>query len=245
MTPTHPAQLVLAEIPADAPLGLLAVRALAAYLKSPASQREEALEQAAAWAEDPAAASNPTAALVAGMLFALEGNLEAALKACHSGLTLEMMALSVQVLLRMDRVDAAEKAVRAMSAVDDDATLSQLAAAWVGLHQGGAKVQEAYYIYQELGDKFTWTVRLHNGLAACQMRMGRWEDAEAELLQAFEKNAKDADTLANLAVVSLHLGKPASRYVTLLKGVAPGHPMVERMESGEAGFDRAMAAVGA
>lgn len=49
--------------------------------------------------------------------------------------------------------------------------------------QGGAKVQEAFYIYQELGDKFTWTVRLHNGLAVCQMRMGRWEEAEAELLQ--------------------------------------------------------------
>lgn len=49
--------------------------------------------------------------------------------------------------------------------------------------QGGAKVQEAFYIYQELGDKYTWTVRLHSGLAACQMRMGRWEDAESELLQ--------------------------------------------------------------
>ena len=53
-----------------------------------------------------------------------------------------------------------------------------------GPPQGGAKVQEAFYIFQELGDKFTWTVRLHNGLAACQMRMGRWEDAESELLQA-------------------------------------------------------------
>jgi coatomer protein complex subunit epsilon len=45
-----------------------------------------------------------------------------------------------------------------MSAVDDDATVTQLAAAWVGVALGGAKVQEASYIYQELGDKFTWTV---------------------------------------------------------------------------------------
>lgn len=218
---------------------------LATYLKSPETQRDAALEQAAAWLEDPSAVSNATALLAAAMIFALEGNLESALKACHSGLNMEMMALSVQILLRMDRVDAAEKQVRAMSAIDDDSTLTQLAAAWVGLHLGGAKVQEAYYIYQELGDKFTWTVKLHNGLAACQMRMGRWEDAEAELLQAFEKNAKDADTLGNLAVVSLHLGKPSSRYVTLLKGVAPGHPMVQRMEAGEEAFDKAVAAVGA
>ena len=42
--------------------------------------------------------------------------------------------------------------------------------------------------------------------------MGRWEEAESQLLEAFEKDAKNADTLANLITVSLHLSKPASRY---------------------------------
>lgn len=46
-----------------------------------------------------------------------------------------------------------------MSSVDDDATLTQLSTAWTGLALGGAKVQEAAYVYQELGDKYTWTVR--------------------------------------------------------------------------------------
>lgn len=58
----------------------------------------------------------------------------------------------------MDRVDKAEAQVKAMSAQDDDATLSQLAAAWAGCALGGAKVKEASYIYQEMGDKYNWTV---------------------------------------------------------------------------------------
>jgi hypothetical protein len=49
--------------------------------------------------------------------------------------------------------------VQAMSTIDDDSTLTQLATAWTGLALGGAKVQEAAYIYQELGDKYIWTVR--------------------------------------------------------------------------------------
>jgi hypothetical protein len=69
------------------------------------------------------------------------------------------MALCVQCYLLMDRVDRAEAQAKAMSAADDDATASQLAAAWVGAELGGAKVQEACYIYQELGDKYMWTVR--------------------------------------------------------------------------------------
>ncbi|PRW58190.1 coatomer subunit epsilon-1-like [Chlorella sorokiniana] len=234
--------LVMSEIDSSSPMALQAVKALALYMKA---QKEAALAQATEWRTDPVAASNPTVLLIAGLLYALEEDWVEALRACHTGGSLEMMALCVQVYLRMDRPDLAEKQVKAMSAVDDDATLTQLAAAWVGLHQGGAKVQEAFYIFQELGDKFAWTVRLHNGLAACQMRMGRWEDAEGELLQAFEKNPKDADTLANLVAVSLHLGKPAGRYVSQLKLVAPTHAIVKRSEEGEAAFDRAASAVSA
>jgi len=66
--------------------------------------------------------------------------------------------------------------------------------------------------------KWLWTwraaqVRLLNGGATCNMAMGRYEEAESQLQEAFEKDAKSADTLANLAAVSLHLGKPASRYL--------------------------------
>jgi len=44
--------------------------------------------------------------------------------------------------------------------------------------------------------------------------MGRWEEAEQQLMEAFEKDAKSADTLANLVATCLHLGKATSRYNT-------------------------------
>lgn len=68
-------------------MSLQAVKALALYMKD---QREAALEAAASWLTDPAAASNSTVLLVAGMLYALEENYVEALKACHTGGSLEM-----------------------------------------------------------------------------------------------------------------------------------------------------------
>lgn len=232
---------MLSEISPEAPIALQAVKTLAQYLKSPESDRQQVVDQVTAWIDDASVASNATVLLIAGLIQALEGNLEMALRACHRGLSLEMMALAVQICLRMNRVDLAEKMVNAMSAVDEDAPLTQLATAWVGLQQGGDKLQEAFFIFQELGDKHTWTGRLHNGLAACQMQLGRWEEAEAELLQAFEKNAKDPDTLANLAVVSLHLNKPATRYFTLLKGIAPQHSLLVRTAEAQGAIEKAIA----
>eukprot|EP01023_Acetabularia_acetabulum_P020779 TRINITY_DN2085_c0_g1_i9.p4 TRINITY_DN2085_c0_g1~~TRINITY_DN2085_c0_g1_i9.p4 ORF type:complete len:138 (+),score=34.19 TRINITY_DN2085_c0_g1_i9:85-498(+) len=130
-----------------------------------------------------------------------------------------------------------------MSEIDDDATLTQLATAWTNLALGGKKIQDAMYIYQELGDKYNWTPMLHNGLALCYMKMNSYDDAEKELLEALNKDAKDVDTLANLVVCVLHLGKPAARYQNQLKTSAPYHPFVKMVTSAQDMFERAAAAV--
>lgn len=211
--PTVRPQMVLSEIPTDAPPPLAAVRQLASYHKagpSPSSPVPDALE---AGLSDGALSSDPTYLYVTALVRFLRGDAAGALRLAGPARTLELLALSVQVMLSLHRPDAAERQLRAMAAIDDDATLTQLAGAWVALAAGGPRVREAASIYQELGDRFAWTPRLHAGLASAQACMGRWEEAEAELLQAVEKNPKDPDSLANLAVVSLHLGKPAGRYL--------------------------------
>lgn len=224
----------------------------------------------------------------------------------QSGYVLCRMAVSVMNFLSINRVDQAEKQLKAMAALDEDATVTQLAMAWVNIflvrsqlltpciarqHVRACWLQyrappcasqadlwavdcraarrcrtrptfsrswatnttgrwvaaphaddTAFFTYlphhsQRLNHEPIHLqccalptdmlrapscrrptlpraqVRLLNGSAVCNMRMGRWEEAESQLMEAFEKDAKNPDTLANLATASLHLGKPASRFV--------------------------------
>jgi coatomer protein complex subunit epsilon len=115
--------------------------------------------------------------------------------------------------------------------------LTQLATAWVNLANGGGKIQDAFYVYQELGDKYQWTSKLHNGSAVCQMAMGRYDDAEKDLVEAINKDSKDPDTLRNLAVCALHLGKPTTRFVNQLKTLTPRPAAIKQLEALEKAFD--------
>lgn len=59
--------------------------------------QDEVLTTLSEWLADAACNRNPTLLLMAGTIYANEGMNEDALKACNSGLTLEMHALCVQV----------------------------------------------------------------------------------------------------------------------------------------------------
>lgn len=236
-------QLVIDEINSSAPTALQAVKLLALYL-SGSQEKSAVLETLQQWLGDSTIASNPTLLLIAGTIYANEQDYNTALKLTHGGGTLELNAFNVQIYLKLHRTDYAEKQLKIMQQIDEDHTLTQLANAWLNLAVGGSKIQEAFYIYQELSEKYSWTVPIMNGSAVCNMHMGHFEDAESVLLEALNKDAKDADTLSNLIVCSLHLGKPTNRYLSQLKSLHPGHILVQRAANAELAFDRAVQTVG-
>ncbi|KAJ8758642.1 hypothetical protein K2173_000363 [Erythroxylum novogranatense] len=234
-------QLVINEIDDSAPTPLQAVKLLALYLSSPAN-KESTISSLKEWLADAAIGSNPILRLIAGIIFMHEEDYNEALKHTNAGGAMELHALNVQIFIKMHRSDYAERQLRVMQQIDEDHTLTQLATAWLNLAVGGSKLQEAYLIFQDFSEKYPMTSLILNGKAVCCMHMGNFDEAETLLLEALNKDAKDPETLANLVVCSLHLGKSSSRYLSQLKLSHPGHMLVKRSSSAEDGFERAVQA---
>ncbi|AQK46594.1 Coatomer subunit epsilon-2 [Zea mays] len=236
-------QLVIGEIGPSAATPLQAVKLLAVYLSGDGGNRESVVSRLRELLSDAAVGSNPILRVMAGTVFMHERDYAEALKHTNSGGSMELLALNVQIYLQMNRTDHAEKQLRVMQQLDEDHTLTQLANAWVDLVLGGSKIQEARLIFQDLSEKYPTTCTILNGKALCSMHMGNFEDAEGLLLESLNKDAKDTETLANLTVCSLNLGKPATRYLNQLKLAHPDHALVKRMSSAAESFDRACQAM--
>ncbi|XVE91060.1 hypothetical protein DITRI_Ditri20bG0125900 [Diplodiscus trichospermus] len=235
-------QLVINEIDSSAATPLQAVKLLALYLSNP-HDKESTISSLKEWLADPAIGSNAILRLIAGIVFMHEEDYNEALKHTNAGGTMELHALNVQIFIKMHRSDYAERQLRVMQQIDEDHTLTQLANAWLNLAVGGSKIQEAYLIFQDFSEKYPMTALILNGKAVCCMHMGNFDEAETLLLEALNKDAKDPETLANLVVCSLYLGKSSSRYLSQLKITHPQHILVKRASSAEESFERAVQSV--
>lgn len=194
-----------------------------------------------AWTSDDVAIASPCCLLMCAIAYAHLGDFDNALRTANRVNGLEELAVKVQVLLKMDRIDVAEKEVAKMQSIDEDATLTQLATAWTHLAKGGENVQEAVYIYQDLLERHGATDSILNGMAVCHMAMGKADESERVLKEALTKNPNCASTLINVICSSKYKNKPAelvSRYFAQLQLVAPSNVWLLDYKQKEADFDK-------
>lgn len=128
-----------------------------------------------------------------------------------------------------------------MAALDEDSTLTQLATAWLLLCAGGEKYQDAFFIFNELSEKFSPSVTLLNSMAVCNMHMDKFPEAENQLGEALQKDPRNPDTLANLIALAYHRKKAPeliARQLGMLDKVAPEHPWLKMIRTAGEAFDR-------
>lgn len=233
-------RVVMDEIHAASATELLSVKLLAEYLAND-KQREEIVQHLEQKMNRSMDDFTVTFAIVAATIFYHEQNFDSALRILNAADSLECVALTLQILLRIDKPELARKELKKMQEMDDDATLTQLANAWVNLSMGGDKLQDAYYIFQELSDKHTTTPLLLNGQAACFIAQGKYEEGESALQEALDKDSNNPETLINLIVLFQHLGKPpevSNRFLSQLKDSFASHPFVKEFTAKEHEFQR-------
>uniref|UniRef100_A0A915CU32 Coatomer subunit epsilon n=1 Tax=Ditylenchus dipsaci TaxID=166011 RepID=A0A915CU32_9BILA len=186
-------------------------------------------------------ATDDVCLLMSSFIFNQEGNVDDALRVLSKASSLECQAATVQCLLKINRVDLAIKELKKMQEVDEDSTLSQLALAWVNMAAGKDKLKDAFYIYQEMIDKYGATALLLVSQASCLIQQQKYDDAEKLLQDAQQRDANNPEVLIGLVVVTQFLGKPlevTNRYINQLKQEYPHHVWTKDYTNKELDFDR-------
>jgi len=188
-------------------------------------------------------ANNPIVLLLIANIYVLAENLETALKVLHNvdaSSSLECSALTIQILLKLDRHDLARKELKKLTDIDEDAIIVQLAMAWVYMATGD-KLQDAYFTFQEQADKNASTSLLLNSQAVCLINQGKYDDALGVLQEALNKDSNNPDAMVNMFVLYQHLGKPlevSNRFISQLKASHKEHSFVKDMLQKENEFTR-------
>lgn len=224
-----------------------AIQALAlhaAYSSSaPGPARDSVVNNLKVLLATPESSGNTSLQLTACHIFMTNNNLREALQCVHLGLTMEHLAMCVQIYIKIDRLDLANDALNLLKQADEDSILAQLTSAYLCVATGSSRSEDAVHMLMGLSEQYGPSLMLLNTLAVANVVGGKYDVAEGNLKEAVGEfgGEGDADTLVNLVVCSQHLGRKESeihRYLDMLKSRHGSHPFVEGLVQVEGAFER-------
>lgn len=184
---------------------------------------------------------SPTAQLIAAQTFLSHGEMtKEALQCVHLGITMEHLALSVQIYLRMDRLDLAKQTLNTMKQADEESVLTQLCAAHIHIYTGKSEASDAIYTITSLTEQYGASIMSLNLTAVAHMAAGQYAEAESSLNEALVEG-DDADTLINLIVCYQQQGKGMNVIGPVLEKVKsnyPSHAFTQGLARVESAFER-------
>ena len=194
-------------------------------------------------ASTPDAMSNTSLQLVACHIFLAANLIREALQCVHHGLTMEHLAMCVQIYIKIDRLDLARDAWNLMKQADEDSVLVQLTSAYLAMAQGSSRSEDAVHILASLSEQYGPSLMLLNCMAVANIVGGKYEAAEGNLKEAISDfgGENDPDTLVNMVVCSQYLGKKGGeveKYLNALKVGYVSHPFVQGLVQVEGAFER-------
>jgi len=234
---------VFKQIDDRANTGLQAVKLLGTFRSAAAEQKELAFETLREWLSDEMLRKDRSLILLGSQMYFEDNNFKEAMRLVQSpGEDLEQWAMQVQISLKIDRVDLAAKACKAMTDIDDDDALTQLCNAWLHIFSGAEKATEASFLLQELIDKFGPSSKVLCLQAVCQIQLGNYSEATNFLklarAQALSAGGKiDAAILINYIVSLKNTLKPAEKIESELREAYPKHPWVQQQTAMASMFD--------
>ncbi len=228
-------------------LGIQALSLRAKYNSpsTPETSKQSIISNLQQLVSDPSAST--TVQLIAAQTFLAHGEMtKDALSCVHLGSTMEQLALSIQIYIRMDRLDLAQKTLSTMKQADEEAVLTQLSSVYINLAMGRSQVQDAIHTLGSLSEQYGNSSMLLNLNATAYIVAGRYDIAEKSLLEAVAEEEQafgsaSSDTLINLVVCYQHLGKGMGEVMPLLeklKSLFPTHPFVQGLNRVEGAFER-------
>ncbi|KAL7427170.1 hypothetical protein ACHAXH_001003 [Discostella pseudostelligera] len=194
-------------------------------------------------ASTPDAMANTSLQLVACHIFLAANLVREALQCVHHGLTMEHLAMCVQIYIKIERLDMARDALNLMKQADEDSILVQLASVHLALAQGSSRAEDAIHILASLSEQYGPSLMLLNCMAVANIVGGKYEAAEGNLKEAISDfgGDNDPDTLVNMVVCSQYLGKKGGDVDKCLNALKLGHashPFVQGLVQVEVAFER-------